>query len=195
MAPSILAEDLDLAPGLQWILSHVLGPVENGHSVRRARRVGDGVGRGKGESGETQEEGMKMNIQTLLVTIEVVTCGHTGCGVVFGFESNFVSARKKDHAIWYCPNGHERYWPAKSNEEILQEKLALAEREKRWEEDSKKRAWAAHSAAMKRLASAKGSVTKIKNRVSNGVCPCCKRSFSNLAAHMRHLHPSWKKSE
>lgn len=37
----------------------------------------------------------------------------------------------------------------------------------------------------------KGVVTKIKKRVANGVCPCCKRSFANLHAHMANQHPAY----
>jgi hypothetical protein len=34
-------------------------------------------------------------------------------------------------------------------------------------------------------------VTKIKNRVGHGVCPCCTRSFQNLARHMASEHPTF----
>lgn len=41
----------------------------------------------------------------------------------------------------------------------------------------------------------KGEVTKLKKRIANGVCPCCKRSFCNLAAHMKTQHPEYTKEE
>lgn len=47
----------------------------------------------------------------------------------------------------------------------------------------------------KRVAAAKGQVTKIRKRVGNGVCPCCTRSFSNLARHMNTQHPDYKSGE
>lgn len=43
----------------------------------------------------------------------------------------------------------------------------------------------------RRLAATKGVVTRIKNRVGKGVCPCCKRTFPNLGAHMSEKHPDW----
>lgn len=46
-----------------------------------------------------------------------------------------------------------------------------------------------------RRRAAVGQVTKIKNRVGHGVCPCCNRSFENLARHMNSKHPDFKKEE
>lgn len=36
-----------------------------------------------------------------------------------------------------------------------------------------------------------GQVTKLKNRVSHGVCPCCNRTFENLQRHMASKHPTF----
>lgn len=45
--------------------------------------------------------------------------------------------------------------------------------------------------AERRVAASKGQLTKIKNRVGNGVCPCCNRYFANLHRHMTTQHPGW----
>ncbi|HYC31767.1 MAG TPA: hypothetical protein VEB59_05720, partial [Gemmatimonadales bacterium] len=45
------------------------------------------------------------------------------------------------------------------------------------------------------LRSTKGVVTKIKRRVAGGVCPCCNRTFSDLARHMSGKHPGWGNGE
>lgn len=37
----------------------------------------------------------------------------------------------------------------------------------------------------------KAAKTRIKNRIARGVCPCCKRTFQNLAAHMQTQHPGF----
>jgi hypothetical protein len=39
------------------------------------------------------------------------------------------------------------------------------------------------------------SVTKLKQRVANGVCPCCHRSFVNLHRHMAGQHPDYTKEQ
>lgn len=35
---------------------------------------------------------------------------------------------------------------------------------------------------------------KVKDRVKNGVCPCCNRTFVNLQRHMHTKHPSYDDS-
>jgi hypothetical protein len=40
-----------------------------------------------------------------------------------------------------------------------------------------------------------GQVTRIKNRVKNGVCICCNRSFSDLHQHMLTKHPDFSTPE
>jgi len=44
----------------------------------------------------------------------------------------------------------------------------------------------------RRVSAARGRVTKIKRRVQHGVCPCCNRTFSNLASHMKTKHPEFE---
>jgi DNA repair exonuclease SbcCD ATPase subunit len=46
-------------------------------------------------------------------------------------------------------------------------------------------------AAERRGAAARGQVTKIKNRIGHGVCPCCNRTFENLHRHMASQHPTF----
>jgi hypothetical protein len=45
--------------------------------------------------------------------------------------------------------------------------------------------------AKRSLAAQKGVTTRIKRRVANGVCPCCKRTFQDLARHMAGQHPRY----
>jgi len=47
------------------------------------------------------------------------------------------------------------------------------------------------AAAERRGAAARGQVTKLRNRVGHGVCPCCNRTFGNLARHMNTKHPTF----
>ena len=37
----------------------------------------------------------------------------------------------------------------------------------------------------------KAAKTRIKNRIAAGVCPCCNRTFQNLAKHMAGQHPDF----
>ncbi len=38
-------------------------------------------------------------------------------------------------------------------------------------------------------------MTKVKKRAANGVCPCCNRTFSDLARHMKAKHPDFAEGE
>lgn len=45
---------------------------------------------------------------------------------------------------------------------------------------------------MERSAAAqRGVLTRLKNRVAAGVCPCCHRSFKQLSEHMKMKHPDY----
>lgn len=51
---------------------------------------------------------------------EFFTCGI--CSVVWGMESGLVEQRKRDHAEWFCPNGHVSHFPEQSlNERVRAE--------------------------------------------------------------------------
>lgn len=36
----------------------------------------------------------------------------------------------------------------------------------------------------------KGALCKERKRIVNGACPCCNRTFANLASHMKSKHPT-----
>jgi hypothetical protein len=41
----------------------------------------------------------------------------------------------------------------------------------------------------------KGRVTRLKNRAAAGVCPCCNRTFAQLARHMATKHKGFTAEE
>lgn len=86
--------------------------------------------------------------------------------------------------IFYCPAGHGQSY-TKSEVTRLREKL---EDEKKNAEFWRKRA----DEADRSKAAIKGQLTKERKRVGNGVCPCCNRTFQNVARHMASKHPDFK---
>lgn len=123
-----------------------------------------------------------MKTQAYTAELVVVHCGK--CEATFGMDREFYEARRRDRRTWYCPNGHPRVFTGESREERLERELQGAQR----------RAAAAEGRAERqerRARAYKGQVTKIKRRVGNGVCPCCQRTFKDLAAHMGEKHPDW----
>ena len=89
----------------------------------------------------------------------------------------------------HCPLGHQ-FVPGRSSEaarlrdELTREKHRTEQARADAEYQSKRRAF-----AERRARAARGQVTKIKNRVKNGVCPVCNRTFGDLARHMHGQHP------
>lgn len=114
-------------------------------------------------------------------SVEFIThiCGE--CGVAFALSRSFQEARKKDRKTWYCPNGDPRVFTGKTEAEKLQEELA---RQQQITEAERARA--------ARIEQERDQVARAHNRmrqrVMNGVCPCCNRTFQNLLAHMKTEH-------
>lgn len=48
-----------------------------------------------------------------------------------------------------------------------------------------------HDQTLASLRATKGVVTRTKRRIAHGVCPCCKRTFANVARHMAGQHPDY----
>lgn len=107
------------------------------------------------------------------------------CGMVFAVPRQWNKNKIDNHETFYCPNGHTQHYTGKSKAEKLRIRLEEAERQKRSLQGRLETSKRSHSAT-------KGQLTKTKNRIMNGVCPCCNRSFVNLAKHMRGQHPGYE---
>jgi hypothetical protein len=114
------------------------------------------------------------------------------CRERWALRKELIEISKRSGLSLYCPFGHPGVWKAgKTDQELLQEELE-AERQRR---QSAEQNVEFYSQLQKRAeASArgyKGVATKLKNRARAGVCPCCKRTFKQLAAHMANKHPEF----
>jgi hypothetical protein len=121
-----------------------------------------------------------MKTSTQLV---IVTSPCPNCGITFGVPEDFDRERRADGRTFYCPNGHSLTF-GKSEAEKLRMQLNYANTALTAARDQAR-------SAERRRAAAAGQVTKIRNRVVGGVCPCCTRTFENLARHMGTKHPEW----
>lgn len=110
--------------------------------------------------------------ETLNVTFEIEEC--CNCHVLFGMPGELYNRRKRDHASFYCPNGHSQHYTAKSEAEKLKEQLEAA----RDETARVRQEYGAEIAAHQ----------KLKRRIARGVCPHCTRTFQNIARHMEKKH-------
>jgi hypothetical protein len=93
-------------------------------------------------------------------------------------------------AEFWCPNGHNLVF-RKTEAEKLRDQLAAA---KGREDQLRARVTSLDSEVehqRKRVQGYQGALTKTKKRVGNGLCPCCNRTFKDLAAHMESKHPTY----
>lgn len=129
-----------------------------------------------------------MKLQEIM-TLEICTCGE--CGIAFGMPERYMRERREDGKTFYCPNGHPRVFREPEIERLKKE-VAAAERKVTQYQNWYKAEQSDHQHTRNRLSATKGVVTKTKKRIANGVCPCCNRTFKQLAAHMKNQHPEYE---
>lgn len=114
------------------------------------------------------------------------------CGVGFAMESGLYDQRRKDHAQFYCPNGHGQHFAGKTDDEkrIAELERAVATAKADALSAQRAREWAEQRAKGANIAAglAKGKLKRVHERLHAGVCPFCKRTFKQLAAHMASKH-------
>lgn len=120
------------------------------------------------------------------------------CGLQFCMPDDFMERRREDHHTFYCPNGHAQHYTDENKDQKIKNLEAQVKREQERtaterEKTSLIRREKEH--AERSASTYKGQVTKIKRRVKAGVCPCCNRTFSNLAAHMETKHKDFAKED
>src|SRR5689334_1977262 len=117
------------------------------------------------------------NTQT--ITLKLIECAN--CGMPFGITETFREQRMEDHRGFMCPNGHSNVYNGKSEAEKLKEQLERsAAREKSLSSviDRQRETIKGRDHIIRGQKAAK---TRLKNRIAAGVCPCCNRTFQNLA--------------
>jgi hypothetical protein len=134
-----------------------------------------------------------MSTQTFIGTLVVQTC--CICGMAFGVEENYDRARRDDHKQFYCPAGHGQHYAGKSEAEKLQERLDDAARRERSLNARLTHTRDQLQATEYQRRAQKGVNTRLKNRIAAGVCPCCNRTFQDLARHMSGQHPDFANTD
>lgn len=126
------------------------------------------------------ERGDRVAIRTTLVTEECCRCG-----TVFAFAEELREKCLQDHSRqFYCPNGHPQHYLGETEAERLKRNLKWAHTRAARIERERDRAEARRRGQL-------AANTRLKKRIANGVCPCCKRTFKDLARHMAGQHPEF----
>lgn len=121
-------------------------------------------------------------------------CGK--CGIYFAVPTCFYDEQKEIgiNGGWYCPNGHSRVF-RESNSASLRRELAQAQHKLEQSEAEARRQREFREQTERQLSATRGVVTRTKNRIGKGVCPCCSRSFTNLRRHMQGKHPEYTETK
>lgn len=110
------------------------------------------------------------------------------CAIVFYVPQGFDDARRRDGLYFFCPNGHRLSFGETEADKLRRERDRLKQDAARLEEEARL-AWNTATVELARAKRAEAEVRRVTKRATAAVCPCCNRSFSQLARHMKTKHP------
>ena len=121
--------------------------------------------------------------------LATITCG--SCGGIYAVAETFRLHKQVKGGYWNCPYCQCLWGFGESEISKVRDQLRAAE--EKVERERKRTEWAQQEARIteRRRRALKGHLTKMKKRVSHGLCPCCNRNFENLHRHMKVKHPSY----
>lgn len=134
-----------------------------------------------------------MPVITSEVELILIECG--ACGTQFAMTKRYYNARCRDHRTWYCPNGCQRCYGGENDEEKLKRLLKEEKQAKEYWHGIAETERHAKNGMKGQYQKAKNELVRTKERIANGVCPCCHRQFSNLHRHMSNKHPEYSQGE
>jgi hypothetical protein len=106
------------------------------------------------------------------------------CGCVFYIPSVLQARRKETHEIIFCPTGHEQHYTGKTEAQKLKEALEAKQREL----DAQAKALINVRGDLYKANDDKSKMARKLDRLKNGVCSECHRTFENLQRHMNTKH-------
>lgn len=125
---------------------------------------------------------------TTMITLTILECPK--CFMAFGITSRLEEIRRQDGESFYCPAGHSQAFGAGENAKLKKELSAALSREQ-LQKDQRHAAELEVQRELEARIKAEKSKSRLEERVKNGVCPCCKRSFCNLQRHIKTKHPEF----
>ncbi len=127
------------------------------------------------------------------------------CGVVFAIPKIMHDNCKTHGGYWSCPNGHRwgyRKGDEQSKAERLQTQLKKAQRlcDRNLERANRMMRERDEMSGLavterRRANGYKGQMVLAKKRTAAGKCPCCERTYKQLARHIARQHPDYINKE
>jgi Zn finger protein HypA/HybF involved in hydrogenase expression len=115
---------------------------------------------------------------SLTLTTELIATS-CWCGIPFAIPKNLHRTMHDDGHSCYCPNGHSMSYRESYKDELAAEQSR---------HDQTKADLKAQRAATTKQRNAR---LRIEKRIAAGVCPCCNRTFQQLARHMKTKHAEY----
>jgi hypothetical protein len=122
-------------------------------------------------------------------TLHVTDCPTCGCVYAIPDGVHRMGLKHKASHTIYCPSGHPWHYTGTTHaEEVrqLRDNLAAARARRDQAEEGERM-------ARMREAKAEKARKRLADRAAAGVCPCCHRTFKQLARHMDNKHPEYRK--
>ena len=105
------------------------------------------------------------------------------CGVLYVVPQCVNDTHIEQGGFSYCSNGHQWGW-----REGRHEREAIRRERDRLKQENARLIDVAEEAKMV-AQKVEAELGRVQRRHNNGVCPCCHRSFANVARHMKSKHP------
>ncbi len=125
---------------------------------------------------------------TVVGLVEVQCCN---CGAYFGIERGRYDRLLSHGGTFHCTNGHPQSFTETELTKAKRERDRLRQQLAERDDDLRKKE-AQLKSAKTQVKNAKGTIVGLQTRAKHGVCPCCHRTFKQLAAHMQNKHPDFK---
>lgn len=127
---------------------------------------------------------MSITVNRTIRLVDEICCA---CDLTFAVPDYWQAERRRRGDAFYCPAGHRQYYSEPENARLRRQlKSALAQATHEYDQ---------RQAAERSASAYKGQVTKLRNKIGRGQCPCCGKEFAHLARHMERQHPEYADGE
>lgn len=141
-------------------------------------------------------EGRKFAADTTLVVVSCCVCGVT-YAIPKSFDDSALKYRGDQPNGWSicCPFGHTWHYVGQTDEERLRAQLRESRARSGRLAADLDQTKASLRGTRANAARTRKELSRTKERVAAGVCPCCNRTFKQLARHMATRHPNYVAKE
>lgn len=111
----------------------------------------------------------------------MTTTSCCNCGIEFGVPQHFLDARRADAKDFHCPNGHVLSFAETEADKMRRERDRAKQQIAQRDDEI--------TALRRQVEAEQRKAKRVQKRIHAGVCPCCNRTFQNVARHMATKHP------